>query len=130
MNTFSLSANTLKHHRNFQHWYQLTLRLVGYHKGTKRQQDRAPHTYFYFIKKFWLHNVCTTFISTCCKFWWNVFKPRHEKTGFLPICENKGAAQLYSIAKLISAFVFATPIVQLLFFLHVNPKFRASSHLL
>ena len=45
------------------------------------------------------------------------------------ICENKDADQLrgYS-AKLISAFVFATRIVQSLYFL--NPKFQASSRLL
>ena len=42
--------------------------------------------------------------------------------------ENKGADQLRSSAKLISAFVFATRIVQFLFFL--NPKFPASIHLL
>ena len=40
------------------------------------------------------------------------------------ICENKDAVT----AKLISAFVFATRIVQSLYFL--NPKFQASSHLL
>ena len=39
------------------------------------------------------------------------------------ICENKDAD-----AKLISAFVFATRIVQSLYLL--NPKFQASSHLL
>ena len=49
------------------------------------------------------------------------------------ICENKDADQLRGnsfavTAKLISAFVFATRIVQTLFFL--NPKFQASSHLL
>ena len=44
------------------------------------------------------------------------------------ICENKDADQLRGTAKLISAFVFATPIVKPLFFL--NPKFQASSHLL
>ena len=45
------------------------------------------------------------------------------------ICENKDADQLRVVtAKLISTFVFATPIVQSLFFL--NPKFQASSHLL
>ena len=45
------------------------------------------------------------------------------------ICQNKDADQLrgYS-AKLISAFVFATRIVQSLYFL--NPKFQASSHFL
>ena len=44
----------------------------------------------------------------------------------LCICENKDADQLRG--KLISAFVFATWIVQSLYFL--NPKFQASSHLL
>ena len=43
------------------------------------------------------------------------------------ICENKDADQLRT-AKLISVFVFATQIVQSLYFL--NPKFQASSHLL
>ena len=46
----------------------------------------------------------------------------------LCIYENKDADQLAVTAKLISAFVFATRIVQSLFFL--NPKFQASSHLL
>ena len=45
------------------------------------------------------------------------------------LCENKGADQLrisFAVtAKLISAFVFATRIVQFLFFL--NPKFQAAS---
>ena len=44
------------------------------------------------------------------------------------ICENKDADQLAVKAKLISAFVFATRIVQSLYFL--NPKFQVSSHLL
>ena len=44
------------------------------------------------------------------------------------ICENKDADQLRGTAKLISAFVFATRIVESLYFL--NPKFQASSHLL
>ena len=45
------------------------------------------------------------------------------------ICENKGADQLPgNTAQLISAFVFATWIVQSLYFL--NPKFQASSHFL
>ena len=42
------------------------------------------------------------------------------------ICETKDADQLRG--KLVSAFVFATRIVQSLYFL--NPKFQASSHLL
>ena len=44
------------------------------------------------------------------------------------ICENKDADQLRDNHKLISAFVFATRIVQSLYFL--NQKFQASSHLL
>ena len=47
------------------------------------------------------------------------------------ICENKDADQLRGFAvtaKLISAFVFATRLVQSLYYL--NPKFQASSHLL
>ena len=52
-------------------------------------------------------------------------EPRHEKTGFLHM--NKTKTQI-SFAKLISAFVFATRIVQSLYFL--NPKFQASRHLL
>ena len=45
------------------------------------------------------------------------------------ICENKDADQLRGNREVRSAsFVFATRIVQSLYFL--NPKFRASSHLL
>ena len=44
------------------------------------------------------------------------------------ICENKDADQLRGFAKLISAFVFATWIVQSLRYL--KPKFQASSQLL
>ena len=44
------------------------------------------------------------------------------------ICKNKAADQLCGNWKLISVFVFATRIVQSLYFL--NPKFEASSNLL
>ena len=44
------------------------------------------------------------------------------------ICEKKTQISFAVTAKLISAFVFATQIVQSLYFL--NPKFQASSHLL
>ena len=44
------------------------------------------------------------------------------------ICLNKGADQLRTTAKLISTFVFATSIVQFLFYLY--PKFQASSLLI
>ena len=47
-----------------------------------------------------------------------LIEPGHEKTGFLLMRKQV-------TAKLISAFVFATRIVQFLFFL--NPKFQASS---
>ena len=53
-----------------------------------------------------------------------LFEPRYEKTDFLNILKQRRR----SAAQLISAFVFATRIVQSLFFL--NPKFQASSHLL
>ena len=46
------------------------------------------------------------------------------------ICENKDADQLRGTAKLISAFIFATRIVQSLYYIYLNPKFQASSHLL
>ena len=54
------------------------------------------------------------------------FEPPHEKTNNLhmPKLRRRSAVT----AKLISAFVFATRIVQFLYFL--NPKFPASSHLL
>ena len=57
-------------------------------------------------------------------------KPRHEKTGFLHMgyAKTKALISLAVIAKLISAFVFATRIVQSLYFL--NSKFQAASHLL
>ena len=51
------------------------------------------------------------------------YKPRHEA-----YAKTKAQISFAVTAKLISAFVFATRIVQFLFFL--NPKFRASSHLL
>ena len=45
-------------------------------------------------------------------------EPCNEKTNILHICENKEADQLAVTAKLISAFVFAAPIVQFLYFLN------------
>ena len=57
-------------------------------------------------------------------------EPRHEKPGFWYKYYAKTKTQIsFAVtAKLISAFVFATQIVQSLYFL--NPKFQASSHLL
>ena len=57
------------------------------------------------------------------------FEPRREKPGFLHMRKQRRRSELFAVtAKLISAFVFATCIVQSLYFL--NPKFQASSHLL
>ena len=61
-----------------------------------------------------------------------VIEPHREKTGFLPRRKQRrrSASRLrFAVtAKLISAFVFATRIVQFLFYL--NPKFQASSSFL
>ena len=76
-----------------------------------------------------MHDVEAIFtFLNCYKYLETVFliEPRYEKTGFLHV--RKQRRRSASTAKLISAFVFATRIVQSLFFL--NPKFQASSHLL
>ena len=46
------------------------------------------------------------------------FEPRHEKTGFLHMRKQKTQISFAATAKLISAFVFATRIVQSLYFLN------------
>ena len=55
-----------------------------------------------------------------------LYKPRHEKT--ISYAKTKTQISFAVTTKLISAFVFATWIVQSLYFL--NPKFQASCHLL
>ena len=55
-------------------------------------------------------------------------EPRYEKTGFFAYAKTKTQISFAVTAKLISAFVFATGIIQSLYFL--NMKFQASSHLL
>ena len=57
-----------------------------------------------------------------------IYGPRREKTGFLHMRKTKTQISFAVTAKLISAFVFATRIVQSLYFL--STKFHASSHLL
>ena len=57
-----------------------------------------------------------------------IYEPRHEKTGFFAYAKTKTQISFMVTAKLISAFVFATRIVQFLFYL--NSKFQDSSHLL
>ena len=54
-------------------------------------------------------------------------EPHHEKTAFFAYAKTKTQISFAVTAKLISAFVFATGIVQSLYFL--NTKFQASSHL-
>ena len=56
------------------------------------------------------------------------YEPRREKTSFLHMRKTKTQISFAVTAKLISAFIFATRIVQSLYFL--NTKFQASSHLL
>ena len=53
---------------------------------------------------------------------------RRKKTGFFAYAKTKTQISFAVTAKLISAFVFATRIVQSLYFL--NPKFQAPSHLM
>ena len=55
------------------------------------------------------------------------YEPRHEKTGFLHMRKQRRRSVCAVTAQLISAFGFATLIVQSLYFL--NMKFQASSHL-
>ena len=61
-------------------------------------------------------------------FFFEIVDGRRRRELTICIGENKDADQLAVIAKLISTFVFATRIVQFLFYL--NPKFQASSSFL
>ena len=56
-----------------------------------------------------------------------IIEPRFEKTGLFAYAKTKTQISFAVTAKLISAFVFATRIVQSLFY--INPKFQASSHI-
>ena len=57
-----------------------------------------------------------------------LYEPRCEKTGFFAYAKTKTPISFAVSAKLISALVFATRIVQSIYLL--NPKFQCSSHLL
>ena len=57
-----------------------------------------------------------------------LFELRREKTVFFAYAKTKTQISFAVTAKLLSVFVFATRIVQSLYF--INPKFQASSHLL
>ena len=54
-------------------------------------------------------------------------EPRHEKTRYSPMRKTKAQISFAVTAKLICAFIFATQIVQFLYFL--NQKFSVSSNL-
>ena len=56
------------------------------------------------------------------------YEPRHEENRLFAYAKTKTQISFAETANLISVFVFATRIVQFLFYL--NPKFQASSHLL
>ena len=56
------------------------------------------------------------------------YELRYDKNRIFAYAKTKTQISFAVTAKLISAFVFATRIVQSLYFL--NPKFQASSHLL
>ena len=72
------------------------------------------------------HLISTPLLSTCSL---SIIEPRYEKTGFQHnYVKTKTQISFMVTAKLISAFVFATRIVQSLYCL--NTKFQASSHLL
>ena len=60
--------------------------------------------------------------------WLTINEPRHEKILIFPYAKTKTQISFVVTVKLISAFVFATRIVQSLFYL--NPKSQDSSHLL
>ena len=77
-------------------------------------EDNDLLNLFYF-KVFFTFNIAT------------IYQLGHEKTSIC-ICENKDADQHRGNRKADQCLVFATWIVQFLYFL--NPKFPASSHLL
>ena len=82
------------------------------------------YTHVCFIDIIFLHAISCEFIDR------NLIQnePRHQKTVFLAYAKTKTQISFTVTAKLISAFVFTTRIVQSLFYL--NLKFQVSSHLL
>ena len=58
----------------------------------------------------------------------DINEPHHEKNRIFAHTKTKAQISCAVTAQLISAFVFATRIVESLFFL--NPKFQANSHIL
>ena len=88
--------------------------------------------FFFYVSQNNLNSQSSFFLflprKVLCTFFLLVLKrrkeiePRHEKTGFLHMRKQR------CISVQISAFVFATQIVQYLYFL--NQRFQANSHLL
>ena len=76
-----------------------------------------------------MNNEYTQHRFLCKKSSEYIYEWRHEKTGFF-ICKTKMQINSAVTGQLISAFVFVSWIVQSLYFLFLNPKFQASSHLL
>ena len=75
-----------------------------------------------------LDSTCMYIATSTCTYHENLHLSRLVRKPTICICENKGTDQLRSHCKADLTFVFATWIVQFLFFL--NLKFPVSSHLL
>ena len=97
-----------------RHWYSIFCCRVIY--------NEKKITYPWYGKKTKKNRYHYNFVFQ------NLFEPRREKTGFFAHAKTKTQISFAVTAKLISAFVFATRIVQFLPFL--NTKFQVSSHLL
>ena len=89
--------------------YIAPINCVQFERKGDMNDDFVPHIHVY-------SKISTILIQ---------IEPRREKTGFLHMRKQRRRSVS---RKLICVFVFATRIVQSLYFL--NPKFQASSHLL
>ena len=96
---------------------------LGFRGGNLVRIVLVPGHCLWFIFRRFHTILCPTFntIST-------LYLSRLMGKPTICICETKAQISFAVTAKLISAFVFATRIVQFLYFL--NPKFPVSSHLL
>ena len=96
----------LQKHKNIEYWFLLTFNDI--------QKDIQHQYHTHLEKKNWLYG---------CIIWASSWENR-----LFAYAKTKSQISFAVTAKLISTFVFATKIVQSLFFL--NPKFQASSYLL
>ena len=89
-------------------------------------------TFVFANAKIWFSHHAAQ-IMTCVRYckspkhWDALNEPRHKKTDFCAYAKAKTQISFAVTAKLISVFVFATWILQSLYFL--NPKFQVSSDL-